>query len=164
MSADRLAAGEAAFPRLPLYAAIAMVAASLLATAVGRYTGVGADLEMTLPEGPPARVREMRFVDRADGGIDILDAAEASAFAALAPGEDGFARATLRGLVRDRKRADIGPDIPFRLSQWSDGRLVLEDPATGRRIDLRAFGATNADAFARLLPRASAAAPGGART
>jgi hypothetical protein len=32
-----------------------------------------------------------------------------------------------------------------------DGRLTLQDPATGRNLDLLAFGPTNAALFARLL-------------
>jgi putative photosynthetic complex assembly protein len=42
-------------------------------------------------------------------------------------------------------------DTPFRLTDWTDGRLTLEDRSTGRSVELRAFGATNAAAFARLL-------------
>ncbi|MFY7781768.1 MAG: photosynthetic complex assembly protein PuhC, partial [Tagaea sp.] len=55
------------------------------------------------------------------------------------------------------------PETPFRLSMWRDGSLVLDDPATGRRVDLRAFGATNRDAFARLLPRSGVALAGETR-
>jgi putative photosynthetic complex assembly protein len=55
--------------------------------------------------------------------------------------------------VRDRKKLALGPEMPFRLTLWHDGRLVLDDPATGRHVDLRAFGTTNRNAFARLLPR-----------
>jgi putative photosynthetic complex assembly protein len=58
----------------------------------------------------------------------------------------------VRGLAHDRIRRGLDAGPPFRLSRWADGRLELQDVATGRRIDLRAFGATNRDAFARLLP------------
>ncbi len=161
MTADRLAPGEAPFPRLPLLAAAGLVAATLLGTAVGRYTGFGVDSGIALPDEAPSSARAIRFVDRDDGGIDAIDAADGRVFAAFEPGADGFARATLRGLARERKRAELGPETPFRLALWRDGRLVLEDPATGRRIDLRAFGATNAEAFARLLPGAPGTAQGG---
>jgi hypothetical protein len=40
------------------------------------------------------------------------------------------------------------------VAQWASGRLELQDAATGRMIDLDAFGVTNKDAFARLLPGA----------
>jgi hypothetical protein len=33
----------------------------------------------------------------------------------------------------------------------TDGGLTLYDPATQQRVDLEAFGPTNADNFARLL-------------
>ena len=67
------------------------------------------------------------------------------------PGSNGFLRATLRGLARERKRHEGGPEIPFRLTAWSNGRLTLADPATGRTVDLAAFGPTNAEVFGRLL-------------
>ncbi|MFM7344264.1 MAG: photosynthetic complex assembly protein PuhC [Tagaea sp.] len=140
-----------AVPAPLLAAAIALVALTLLATALVRVTGIGAD-QAAPPAGAAAIERAMRFVDRDDGGIDVIDARDGRIFAAFEPGEDGFARATLRGLVRERKRADLGAETPFRLALSSDGRLVLDDPATGRFVDLRAFGATNAGAFARLLP------------
>jgi putative photosynthetic complex assembly protein len=57
----------------------------------------------------------------------------------------------VRGLVRERRREDIGSAIPFRLTAWQSGQLTLEDQATGRRLDLTGFGQTNALAFARLL-------------
>ena len=69
----------------------------------------------------------------------------------LPPGTNGFIRGVLRGLARDRKLQRIGTEPPFRLTRWVDGRLSLDDPATGRRIELGAFGPTNAAAFAGLL-------------
>ena len=57
----------------------------------------------------------------------------------------------MRGLVRDRKRQDLGAEAPFRLTRWADGRLSLQDEATGRSIDLGAFGPTNAAVFAHLM-------------
>ena len=91
------------------------------------------------------------FIDRIDGGIDVIDAKGDRRIDRLAPGEDNFMRATLRGLVRERKSRGIGAETPFRLTAREDGRLTLDDPATGRLIDLAAFGPTNAGAFARLL-------------
>ena len=37
-----------------------------------------------------------------------------------------------------------------------DGGLTIEDGSTGRRIDLQAFGPTNANTFAQLLHAGSA--------
>jgi putative photosynthetic complex assembly protein len=100
--------------------------------------------------------RDLRFHDREDGAVTAQDPATGLVVAVFAPGTNGFVRATLRGLARERKRGAGTPEIPFRLTAWSDGRLVLEDPVTGRKIDLRAFGPTNAGAFATLLRNGSA--------
>ena len=58
----------------------------------------------------------------------------------------------MRGLASERKHEDIGDAVPFRLTEWADGRLTLEDPTTHRTIELEAFGRTNEEVFARMLP------------
>ena len=73
----------------------------------------------------------------------------------VAPGTNGFLRGTMRGLARERKRQGIGAELPFRMIGRADGRLTLEDPGTGRRVDLGSFGPTNAAAFARLMARST---------
>jgi putative photosynthetic complex assembly protein len=57
----------------------------------------------------------------------------------------------LRGLARDRRADHVGIAPPFRLTHWANGRLSLDDPSTGRHIDLEVFGPTNAGAFADIL-------------
>ncbi len=96
--------------------------------------------------------RGITVADRGDGAVVIRDAAGGHVVLVLPPGEDGFMRGTLRGLARDRRLRNLGPEAPFRLTAWSDGRMTLDDTATGRRLDLLAFGQTNAEAFMRLLP------------
>lgn len=101
---------------------------------------------------PVRAERVFHAADRIDGGVVLTDAASGREVLVVAPGEDGFLRGTLRGLARDRRLRDLGPDAPFRLIAWSDGRMTLDDTATGRRLDLLAFGQTQVEAFARLLP------------
>ena len=57
----------------------------------------------------------------------------------------------MRGLARERRMHGIGSEAPFTLTQWRDGELTLTDSATGRSIELNAFGTTNRAAFAALL-------------
>jgi hypothetical protein len=45
----------------------------------------------------------------------------------------------------------IGEFVPFRLTSWSDGRLILFDPSTGRHVDIEAFGTANEAIFGALL-------------
>jgi putative photosynthetic complex assembly protein len=95
--------------------------------------------------------RELRFADRPDGGVAIYDARSGRRIALVAPGTNGFLRAALRGLARDRRREDGSETAPFRLAVLADGRLTLKDLVTGDHVDLEAFGAANAGVFARLL-------------
>lgn len=136
------------FPRGPLVGAGVLVGCALLAAVAGRMGAA----DRGPPPSVPVAARELRFEDRTDGSIAVLDAGGAPVSVA-APGTNGFMRATLRGLARERKRRDLGAETPFRLTAWADGRLTLDDPATGRRLELVAFGPTNEAVFARLLTK-----------
>lgn len=103
------------------------------------------------PGQAPATARDLRFEDLSDGAIRVRDARTGAEIAWLEPGSNAFVRGTLRALVRDRRKEELGAETPFRLTAWPDGRLTLEDPATGRHVALEAFGVTNAGAFHRFL-------------
>jgi putative photosynthetic complex assembly protein len=135
-------------PRGPLLAIGALLLATVLGAGSARLGGLGA---LRVPEAPAVQVRELRFDDRADGSVAIRDAGSGRVVATVAPGSGGFLRGTMRGLVRERKRQGLGDDLPFRLAGHADGRLLLEDPATGRLIDIGSFGPTNGAVFAQLL-------------
>jgi putative photosynthetic complex assembly protein len=135
-------------PRGPLIGACALVLAILAAVGLGRMAGAGTT---TPHDGAPVLTRSLGFEDRADGAILVRDADADREIALLEPGSNGFIRGALRALVRDRRREGVGGRAPFRLAAWPDGRLTLEDPATGTSIGLEAFGVTNMESFARLL-------------
>lgn len=141
---------RAANPQLPrgaLIGAGVLVASSLLMVGVARLTGY----EPARP--PPSTVVErydLRFDDRDDGAVLIYDKDDRLTDT-LPPATNGFVRGVLRGLVRERRANHIGPMPPFRLTRWADGRLSLDDPSTGRHVDLEVFGPTNAGAFADIL-------------
>jgi putative photosynthetic complex assembly protein len=141
------------FPKGALIAASALIGFSLIATAVGRLERVTAPSHAAAKmQAAPLRSIDVRFTDERDGSVSVRDSRNDQVVASLAPGTNGFVRSVMRGLVHDRKRRGLGAAPPFRISQWADGRLALEDPATGRLIDLDSFGATNKDAFAQMLP------------
>jgi putative photosynthetic complex assembly protein len=135
------------FPLGPLLGAGTLIAIALVSVTLVRVTGAP-----TTPS-PAAAIaaRDLRFVDRADGGVGVYDLHSDQPIEIVAPGTNGFLRATLRGLARDRKRVGGGDEEPFRLTALADGRLTLEDPVSGHRVDLEAFGVTNAGVFAHLL-------------
>ena len=93
--------------------------------------------------------RDLVFADGPQGTVIVKDAQSQIEIAQF-EGEQGFLRSTLRALVRERKRQSIGPDAPMRLLGRADGRLTLLDPSTQQRIDLEAFGPSNAAVFAGL--------------
>lgn len=99
----------------------------------------------------PTASRDLRFSDRSDGAVVVTNARTGREVDVVEPGTEGFVRGAMRGLVRQRRIAEIGPDMPFRLSVWPDGRITLQDTANGNTMELHAFGRTNAEAFLRLL-------------
>lgn len=136
------------FPRGPLIASALLISAVIVAVAAVRVTGIGAS---HVVDAPATSERALQFQDRDDGSIVVIDARTGATIETLEPGTNGFLRSTLRGLVRERKRQGLGPEQPFQLVAHTDGRLTLIDPATGRRVDLEAFGPTNVATFAHLL-------------
>lgn len=127
----------------------ALLGGVMLAVLVGRGQGVGLT---ELPQARAVATLGFRAEDRADGAVELMGAEDNRLVARIAPGEGGFVRGTLRGLAQARQRLGLGPEQPFTLTRFDNGTLALEDAATGRHVALEAFGATNAAAFARLLP------------
>ncbi len=140
------------FPRGALIAAAALIGFSLVATTAVRLQRLSAPAPAVASSPAPARVINVRFTDERDGSVSVRDSRDNQVLQTIAPGTNGFIRSVMRGLVLDRKRHGFGPAQPFRLAQWQDGRLTLQDTATGRLIDLDAFGPTNRDAFGQMLP------------
>jgi putative photosynthetic complex assembly protein len=135
-------------PRGALRGAGILVALSLVLVGTARLTGY----QPAKP--PPSAViesRDLRFEDRTDGAVLVYAVKDDRLVDILQPGTNGFVRGVLRGLVRTRRADHIGAEPPFRLTRWADGRLSLDDPATGRHVDLEVFGPTNAGAFAEIL-------------
>lgn len=99
--------------------------------------------------------RRVQFVDHADGSVAVRELPSGLVLDTVGPGEGNFLRGTLRGLVRERRLHDESMTPGFVISRYADGSIVLSDTATGRRIDLRAFGEVNAREFTRYLPAAA---------
>jgi putative photosynthetic complex assembly protein len=135
-------------PRGLLIGAGILVAAALLLVGFARVTGY----QPAKP--PPSTVvesRDLRFEDRPTGAIAIFSSDDNRLVETLPPGTNSFVRGVMRGLVRGRRAENIGSTPPFRLTRWADGRLSLDDPSTGRHVDLEVFGPTNSGAFADIL-------------
>lgn len=145
--------GPSSVPRGFLIGAACLIVLTIVSAAAARIAGFP---QQDRPQSKPAMMRVLRFEDRANGSIAVFDAkaakpgTTAKPVDVIAPESNGFIRATLRGLARKRRLAGI-ESIDFVLTAWADGRLTLDDPATGGLVELEAFGHTNEEAFARLL-------------
>ncbi len=136
------------FPTLPLYGALGLVVFAVFIVGVSKFS----ERDPTVREkAEPRQTRDLQFVDLPDGAIEIKDAATGSAIDVVPPGQNGFMRVTMRSLARQRRLQNIGSEPPFRLTAWSDGTVSLEDPSTGKRVNLRAFGEDNARSIAYLM-------------
>ena len=133
-------------PRGPLLAVGALLLIVLVGVASVRLSGV----PIRAPDAEAVVTRSLRFEDRPDGSVAVLDAKSGQQIDAI-QGEAGFLRGALRAMARERRKQGLGSAPAFELIARADGRLTLNDPATGERIDLESFGPTNAAAFARLL-------------
>jgi putative photosynthetic complex assembly protein len=141
-------ARSGALPRGLLYGASALVGMALILTFAARVSDVGT---LHMPRERVIQSLSLRFEDRNDGSVAVRDAGDDKIIYTVAPGTNGFIRATVRGLAQEREREGIGPETPFTLTHWSDGTMSLADPTIGRRVSLDAFGPTNAEAFAQMF-------------
>ncbi len=122
-----------------------MLLAMLVAVGLARWSG----LDPRTPDAPVQWQRDLQFRDLAGGDIAVLDHRTGQQVASFT-GEQGFLRSTLRALSRERRRENLSADAPFLLIGRTNGRMTLQDPSTGQRIDLESFGPSNAAVFARL--------------
>lgn len=133
----------------PIHGALLMLGLIVAFAAVSRQTGMGV---LRITEAEIVQYRDIRFADRADGSLSVTDA-DGALISVVEPGQGGFIRGVMRGRARERRLDGQGAELPFRIARHADGRITLEDLATGVRVVLNSFGPTNAEAFARLLPR-----------
>ena len=131
-----------------ILAGCGLVLFALVAVTTSRLTGVGG-VRMTVPAAVESL--DLNFVDGQGGAVLVLNHRAGQVIDTLPPGSNGFVRVVLRGLARERKLGDIGPQPPFRLSRHANGQLTLTDTSSGKKVDLDAFGAANVGAFARLM-------------
>ena len=95
--------------------------------------------------------RQYRFIERPDDRMAIIDAGNGLQAGEVRSTADGFVPGVMYGMEVARRRYGVGLDAPYRLTELSDGRVLLTDPPTHNEIDLESFGTANARSFAALL-------------
>jgi len=143
--------------KLPLYLMGGIVAISLVLTASVTFGFVerqSVPAESRAAAGTKSVAqRTVRFFDEADGTVRVEDGATAEVLGRFGEGEGGFIRASVRALVHQRRIRGEGPAVPFELTEWEGGGLTLNDPVTGRSVEVSSFGPDNRAIYANLLDR-----------
>jgi putative photosynthetic complex assembly protein len=103
------------------------------------------------PTGTVVAQRSLTFTDGPDGSVIVNDAASNARVAVLPAKSNAFIRTTMRGIAHAGSHEFAVENHAVVLTMWNDGRLTLDDPVSGRRLDLEAFGRDNAGAYAALL-------------
>jgi putative photosynthetic complex assembly protein len=139
-------------PPLPLMIAFAVCFGALIAITIASRLDIGTT---RLEHVGLLFSRDLLFDDTSTGSVQIRDAHSGVLIDEIVPGKDGFVRMVMRTLARDRMLAGGSKTTPFTLARWDDGHLTISDPSTGRRVELVGFGATNEEAFSKLLVQRS---------
>jgi putative photosynthetic complex assembly protein len=146
-------------PKAALIGAVALMISSIVVAGYARWE------KLNTPEAPAltksafdaatSASRLIRFVDLPDGGMQVIDASTGALLLALPAQIDGpnggFVRGLRRVLAREHLVHEVRVEPTYRLTRWRDGRLTLQDGATGQSIELSAFGHDNRLSFERLL-------------
>lgn len=142
--------------KVPLFLMGGIVAISVALTAgvsLGVFERQAVPAEARAAAGvKPVAERSLRFFDEDDGTVRVEDGATAEVLARFGQGEGGFIRASVRSLVHQRRIRGEGSEVPFQLTQWDTGGMTLNDPVSGRSVEVSSFGPDNRAVFANLLP------------
>jgi putative photosynthetic complex assembly protein len=133
-------------PTTLLRAMFALAMASLLIVGWASFTG-----REPVGQPKPAEVLASTPIVLEGGGskaVRVLDA-EGAVLADLDHG--GFITVIQNGLQRERMKNGLAATLPVNLVRYANGRLAVEDPATGWSVELGNFGADNKAAFERLV-------------
>lgn len=135
-------------PKALLAACFAMIIFAVLGTAFVQITGIGDSKDTG---GIPVESISLTFADREDGAVIAYEAGSGDVVKIWEPTTGGFVRTAMRAMARSRYLDGIGSEPAFLLYRTEQGRLLLEDPTTGKHISLEAFGQDNEESFAVLL-------------
>ena len=104
--------------------------------------------------GPPGVSERIVVRDLANGAVGIFHAESGAAIVSYESGQGAFVRTIFRSLVRDRRVQGISAEPVFILYTLGAGDIIVEDPSTNSRIQLKAFGEPNAQHFRQMLDSA----------
>jgi putative photosynthetic complex assembly protein len=130
--------------------------------ALGLCGMVGVVASMPTAPTPAAHVLAARTISiktAADESSIVRDVTTGAVVGHVPATGPSFARGLFHNMRYFRRLHSAPQDAPYRLSELSDGRVVLWDPTTRTALDLESFGAGNASAFTAWLGMPPIASP-----
>jgi putative photosynthetic complex assembly protein len=135
-------------PRAPLIGAAVLALLAYAIAVSASVFGLGASAE---PVSVPIEERAIRFTTEQDGTLSVRDVNTGRDIVHLTPDGNGFMFGALRGIEYKRSLAKVSPETPFALTRWQNGKITLDDPATGMHIAVNSFGPTQVASFEQLF-------------
>ncbi len=149
---------SAGAPRWALASAAGVVVFALIIVAGARLSGMK---PVSAPSATAAAEATLavRFIDREDGAIVVREGETDAVLAVLNDNTTALVRGVAQTLDHARRvhlARDGGADAarladPLVLTRFANGLIWLEDPHSGKRIELRAFGVDSLAVFAALF-------------
>lgn len=127
----------------------AMIGIALLSLALTSYAVLTGRPREGVP--PPGNVVAEKLVVLKDIDARHVTVSDPEGNLLLDLPEGGFVDVMAAAVRRSRAVARITDNPPVRIVRYDNGRLAMEDPATGWSTELYAFGADSKAAFERIL-------------
>ena len=127
----------------------AMIGIALLSLALTSYAVLTGRPREGVP--PPGNVVAEKLVVLKDIDARHVTVSDPEGNLLLDLPEGGFVDVMAAAVRRSRAVARITDNPPVRIVRYDNGRLAMEDPATGWSAELYAFGADSKAAFERIL-------------
>lgn len=150
---------EKPFPRGALIGAAALVVATIVGVGINQIVKFSDPAYQASTAETVVASRDLKFVDEG-GGVNAFGGSVAvfdgktGAYIANLTATDGFIRAVLNSLAFERTKRNLSADTVFTLVMRAGHRMSIVDPATGRSVNLGAFGPDNRHVFVKFLPEA----------
>lgn len=128
---------------------VAMCLFALSGVAIASYASLTGGARAGVPAVAEALRERSLILEGHSAQAVTVRAADGSLLVDLPHG--GFVTVVQNAVATARTRHGVDQSLPVRLVEYANGRLVLEDAATGQSFELYAFGSANKAAFERLF-------------
>lgn len=134
---------------IPTKLVLAMVALALSALALASFSVLSGRAPSGQP--PASEILASRSVVLESDGV-ALSAHDPDGTVIIDTDNGAFVSVVISGLDRARKVARVTGNPPVNVTRFANGRLTLDDPASGWSVELTSFGAGNTAYWNWILP------------